>query len=170
MGDAHRAFGLVDMLAAGALRPEHIDAQVLVIDLNVDILGFRQHRHGGGGSVDAALVFSGGHPLHPVDATLEFQFCISAAAVDLQGGVLDAAQIAFGTVHHFGTPALQPAITLIHFQQVGGEQSGFIAAGAGADFHNGRGVIRRIPGQKSDAQVVVQLFQTLFQFRTFLFR
>src|SRR4029079_18355444 len=44
MRDADRGFGLVDVLAAGAARTHGVDAQVGVIDDDVDLLGLRQHR------------------------------------------------------------------------------------------------------------------------------
>ena len=37
--DADRGIGDVDVLAAGAARPVGVDAQVLVVDLDVDVLG-----------------------------------------------------------------------------------------------------------------------------------
>ena len=48
-------FGLVDVLAAGALRADGVDAQVRVVDIDVDVLGLGQHRDGGGRGMDAAL-------------------------------------------------------------------------------------------------------------------
>ena len=47
--DADGGVGRVDALAARAARAERVDAQVLVVDLDVDFLGFRQH---GDGAVD----------------------------------------------------------------------------------------------------------------------
>ena len=96
MGDAHRAFGLVDMLAARALGAIDVDAQILVVDHDVDVLGFGQHRHRGRRGVDAALGFGHRHALHAMHAAFEFQLGIGAAAVHFQDRVLDAAQIAFG--------------------------------------------------------------------------
>ena len=37
--DADRRIGDVDVLTAGAARPVGVDAQVLVVDLDVDVLG-----------------------------------------------------------------------------------------------------------------------------------
>ena len=53
--DAHGGVGRVDALAAGAARAERVDAQVLVVDLDVDFLGFGQHGDGRRRGVDAAL-------------------------------------------------------------------------------------------------------------------
>ena len=37
--DADRGVGDVDVLAAGAARPEGVDAQILLVDLDVDVVG-----------------------------------------------------------------------------------------------------------------------------------
>ena len=97
------------------------------------------------------------HALDAMDAAFEFQLGVGAAALHFQGRVLDAAQIAFGA-----GPSLrcvQPcrlAIALIHAQQIGGEQGRLVAAGAGADFHDGRGGIGGVPRQQLDLQFVIQ--------------
>ena len=57
----------------GPGRAEDVDAQVVRVDLDVDLLGLRQHEHAGGGGVDAALRLGGRHPLHAVHAALELQ-------------------------------------------------------------------------------------------------
>src|ERR1700688_188831 len=55
VGDADRGFGLVDVLAAGALRAHGLDAQIVVLDLDVDLLDFGQHGDGRCRGVDTAL-------------------------------------------------------------------------------------------------------------------
>jgi len=44
VGDAHGAVGRVDRLAAGAAGAEDVDAQVLLLDVDIDVPGFRQPR------------------------------------------------------------------------------------------------------------------------------
>ena len=44
VGDADRRFGLVDVLAAGALRAHGLDPQIIVLDVDVDFLGPRAAR------------------------------------------------------------------------------------------------------------------------------
>ncbi len=80
MGDADRRFGLVDVLAAGALRAHGVDLQIVVVDVDVDLLGLRQHRDGRGRGVDAARGFGVRHALHAMHAGFEFQLGIDAAA------------------------------------------------------------------------------------------
>ena len=56
-----------------------VDAQILVVDLDVDLLGLRQHRDGRGRGVDAALRLGLRHALHAVHAGLELQLGEGAA-------------------------------------------------------------------------------------------
>ena len=72
MGDADRGFGLVDMLAAGALRAHRIDLQVRFVDIDVDFLGFGQHRDGRRRRMNAALRLGFRHALDSMHARLEF--------------------------------------------------------------------------------------------------
>src|SRR5207244_8764213 len=53
VGDPDRRFGLVDVLAAGALRAHGLYPQIVALDVDVDVLDFRQHGDGGGGGVNA---------------------------------------------------------------------------------------------------------------------
>src|ERR1700681_3652995 len=43
MGDADRRFGLVDVLAAGALRAHGLDPEIIALDVDIDLLDLRQH-------------------------------------------------------------------------------------------------------------------------------
>ncbi len=105
MGDAHGAFGLVDVLATRTLRTIDVDAQILVVDLDVDVFSLGQHGNGRGGGVDATARFRHRHPLHAMHAAFEFELGVDARAVHFERRVLDAAEVAFGAVHHLG---LQP--------------------------------------------------------------
>ena len=68
VGDPHRAVRGVDALATRARGAEHIDPQVLLLDLDVDLLRLGEHRHRGGGGVDPALRFGHRHALHAMHA------------------------------------------------------------------------------------------------------
>ena len=74
------AVGGVDRLAARAAGAEDVDAQVLVVDLDVDLLGLRQHRDGRRRGMDAARGLGLRHALHAVHARFEFQPGEHAAA------------------------------------------------------------------------------------------
>ena len=73
VGDPHRRVGGVDALTAGTAAAEDVDAQVVLVDLDLDGLGLGHHQDPGGARVDAALRLGDRHPLHPVDAALELQ-------------------------------------------------------------------------------------------------
>ena len=76
----------------GPLRAEDVDAQVLVLDPDVHLLGLRQHGHGGGRGVDAPLRLGDRHALHPVHARLAAQRAVGVVAADREDGLLEAAR------------------------------------------------------------------------------
>ena len=102
VGDADRGFGLVDVLAAGALRSHGVDLEVVRLDLDVDVLDLGQHRDGRGRGVDAALRLGVGHALDAVHAGLELQPGERPAAPDLGDDFLEAALGALGEGEDFG--------------------------------------------------------------------
>ena len=114
MRDAHRAFGLVDVLAAGAGGAVDVDAQIALVDLDVDLLGLRQHRDGDGGGVDAALALGRRHALHAVHAGFVFQPGEHAAAGDLGDAFLQAAQLGVVVFQDLEAPAAQLRVALVH--------------------------------------------------------
>ena len=73
VGDPDGGVGGVHALPAGARRAEDVDAQVVRVDADVDLLGLGQHEDAGRGGVDAALALGDRHPLHAVHAALELQ-------------------------------------------------------------------------------------------------
>src|ERR1700682_3397531 len=87
------------------------------------------------------------HALHPVHAVFEFQLCKGAAATHLGDDFLEAAHGAFAGGDHLDLPALQACKTLIHPEQVAGEQGGLVAAGAGADFQDDVAIVHGVLGQ-----------------------
>src|SRR6201999_4120192 len=156
MGDADRRFRFVDVLTAGALRAHGLDPQVIVLDVDIDILDFRQHRNRRRRSVNAPLRLGIGYALYPVYAGFEFELREGAAALHLGDDFLEAANGAFAGGYHLDLPALQGGKTLIHPEQVAGEQRGLVAAGAGADFEHDVAVVHGILGQQRDAYLLLQ--------------
>ncbi len=73
VGDPDGGVGGVDALAAGPAAAEDVDAQVVVVDGDVDLLGLGQHQDAGGAGVHPALRLGDRHPLHAVHAALELQ-------------------------------------------------------------------------------------------------
>ena len=78
--DAHRGVGGVDRLPTRAARAIHVDADLALFDLDVDLFGLGEHGDRAGRGVDAPLVFGGGHALHAVHARLVFEVGVGALA------------------------------------------------------------------------------------------
>ena len=75
------AYGLYNtVLAAGALCAHGVDLEVRIVDDDVDVFRFRQHRNRRRRGVDAALRFGGRYALHAVHARLKFQFAVHVFA------------------------------------------------------------------------------------------
>ena len=106
MGEAHRRVGGVDALAAGAGGAEAVDPEVLLVDLDLDVLGLGEHRHGHRRGVDAAGGLGGGHALHAVHAALVLEAAVGAPPLDDGGDLLDAADAGLREVDDLHPPAL----------------------------------------------------------------
>ena len=156
MRHPHRGFGLVDVLAAGAARAQRVDSKIGIVDGDVDLLSLGQDGDGRRRGVDAAGRLRIGHALDAVHAGFVFQLGEGAAAADFGDDFLIAAHRAFARGHDFDLPALIGGITLVHAKQIAGEQSRFVAAGAGADFKNDVAVVHRIFGQERQPQFLFE--------------
>src|SRR5205807_3072644 len=95
VGDADRRFGLVDVLAAGALRAHGLDPEIGLLDVDVDILDLGQYRNRRRRRVNAPGALGVGNALYPMYAGLEFQSRERAAAFDRSNDLLEAASRAF---------------------------------------------------------------------------
>ena len=169
MRDADRRFGLVDVLAAGAARAQRVDPEIDVVDGSVDILRLGQHGDRRGRGVDAAGAFGVGYALDAMHAGFEFQFGEGAAAADFGDDFLEAAHRAFARGDDFDFPALIGGVTLIHAEQIAGEQGRLVAAGAGADFENDVALVHRVLGQKREPQLLLERRAPRFKPGLFVF-
>ena len=168
MGEAHGGFGLVDVLPAGAARAHGVDAQIRLVDLDVDLLGLGQHGDGCGGGVDAPRGLGVGHPLDPVHAALEFQPREDAAALDLGHDLLEAAGRALALRDDLDLPALELGIAGVHAQQVAGEERRLVAAGAGPHLEDRALLVGLVARQEQDLQALRGLLHGLLGGRTLL--
>jgi hypothetical protein len=134
--DAHGGARLVDVLAARAGGAHRVDAQVVVLDLDVRFLGLGEHRDRGGGGVDAALRLGGGHALHAMPAGLEAQEAPAALARHGDDELLEAADLAGRDLELLELPALRLGEALVHAVEVAREERGLVPAGAGADLED----------------------------------
>ena len=75
----------------GPLAPEDVDAQVLVLDLDIDLFRLGQHGDRRGRGVDAPLRLGLRHALHAMHAGFEFQPREHALAGDVGDDFLVAA-------------------------------------------------------------------------------
>src|SRR5690606_24554291 len=110
---------------AGTGRPVHVDPQVVVVDLDVDLLRLGHHQHAGGRGVDPPLGLGDRDALHPVHAALELEVGPDALArlgraLVLEGDrdVLVAAQVGGGGVDDLGLPAAPLGVAQVHPDQV----------------------------------------------------
>ena len=149
------------MLAAGAGGAHRVDADVLGPDVDVDLLGLRQHRDGRRRRVDAAAGLGRRHALHAVHAGFEFQMREDALARDGGDDFLVAADLALAGREHLDLPAVRGGIALVHAEQVAGEQRRLVAAGAGADFEDGVLLVGGILRQQQELDVVLQRLDAL---------
>ena len=78
--EVYGGFHLVDVLAPSTPRAGGADLEILRIELNFHCIGFRHHRHSGGGGVDSPLGFRGRDALHPMDPRFKFQLAVDAVA------------------------------------------------------------------------------------------
>ena len=151
--DAHRGVRRVHRLAAGAGRAERVDAQIFGFDLDVDVFGFGQHGDRDGRGVDASLLLGGGHALHAVHAAFVFQLREDAVAFDDGDDFFQAAGGRFRRRKHFDLPALRFGIARVHAEDFGGEERGFVPAGAGANFEDDVFLVVGIFGQQQNFQI-----------------
>ena len=164
MGDPDGGVGGVDALPARAGRAEDVDAQVVRVDGDVDLLGLGQHEDAGRGGVDAALGLGDRHPLHAVHAALELQpgpDALVAARLDRDGDVLVAAEVGVDGVEDLGRPAAPLGVAQVHPQQVAGEQRRLLAALPRLDLEDDVLVVVGVAGQQQLAQPAGQLLDPL---------
>ena len=91
VGDADGAFGLVDVLAAGAAGAVGIHLQILRPDVHLVVVGdVRHHLQGGKAGLPAAGGVKGADAHQAVDAALAFEIAVGVLAGDDHRGGLDA--------------------------------------------------------------------------------
>ncbi len=101
--DPDSGIGPVDMLAAGAGRPVGVDFKVVRIDVDFDVVSFRQDGDGDRRGVDPAAGFGDRDTLDAVDAAFKFESAESTAAFDHEDDFLEAAHFGLVQVDQFGT-------------------------------------------------------------------
>ncbi len=153
MGDADRRIGGVDRLAARPGGAEGIDAQVLCLDLDVDVLGLWQHRDGDRRGMHAALRLGLGNALHAMHPALVLHLRVDAVALDDRDDFFHAAHAALRLGEDFDLPAMLFGEAHIHPEDFRDKQRGLVAASAGANFEYHVLFVVRIFGQQQELEV-----------------
>ena len=156
MRDADSAVGLVDVLTAGAASAHGVDADVVGLDVDVDLLGLGENGDGRSGCVDAAARLGRRNTLNAVDAGFKLQLGENALAGDGGDDLFVSAEIAFGDRNDFSFPAVQVGIAVVHAEEIGCEQGGLITAGTGADLDDGATLVGGVLRQQTEAHLLLQ--------------
>ena len=122
----------------------------LMCDVHVLGLGQDGHRHGGG--VDAPLGFRRRDPLDAVHAAFEFELAVDLVAGDGGDDFLEPADARGGVAQDLQLPAFALAQAGVHPEEVGGEEAGFLAAGAGPNLQDDVLVVVGVLGQHQEAE------------------
>ena len=140
--DAHRGIGHVDVLAAGAARAERIDAQIVRLDIDLDlVVHLRVDEDGGERRVPPRIGVERRDAHQAMHADLGLQHAVGVVAVDFEGDRLDAGAFALQPVGDDGGEAVALGPAQIHAQQHLGPVLAFGAAGAGMDGHDGAALV-----------------------------
>ncbi len=101
MSDPHGAAGLVDMLSAGARRPENVYSKILVIDIHNDFLvDFRVNEHGRERRVAFPAGVERGNPYKAVHAGFSFQETIGVLPAGSKSGAFNSGLVSWLKVYH----------------------------------------------------------------------
>ena len=149
VGEAHRRVGLVHVLAAGARRPVGVDAEVLLVDLDLagHVLQERHHVERGEAGLAAVLGVERRDAHQPVHAPLGGQQPEGVAAAHDERGRHEPGLLALGGLLDLDgeAPALGPPG--VHAQHHLGPVLGVGAAGAGVDLGH-RVAVVVLPGEQ----------------------
>src|SRR4029453_12146997 len=156
MGQPHRGVGGVDTLAARTGGAIDVDLDILLVHLDVDVLGFREHRHRHGGGVDAPARLGGGHALDAVHTALELEPAPGPAPLHQRHDFLEPAYPGGMAVHDLPLPALALRVLGVHAEQLGREEAGLVAARAGADLEEDVLLVVGIPRDEQAPQLLLE--------------
>ena len=164
VGDADGGVGGVDVLAAGSLCAVGIDTQIFVADFNVDFFDFGEYGDGGGRSVYTPLCFGLRYALDAVGSAFVLENLIDIVAFDGERDFLVAAGLGGADIHDTVFPAFNIEVAGVHAVEVAAENTGFVAAGSGPDFHNHVAAVGRIRRNERDHHFALGDGQLFFRF------
>ena len=118
VGQAHRRVGLVDVLAAGALGAVGVDADVVPVDLDLDVVvDLRQDLDQGERGLAPVLRVERADAHEAMDAALRAQPAVGAPPLDLDGHALEAGLLALLLVDDLGLEAMALGPAQVHAQE-----------------------------------------------------
>ena len=159
VGDAHRRIGGVHALAAGSRGTKRVHAQILGIDLDLDVLGLREHGYRDCGGMDASGRLGRRHPLHAMHPALELQPVERALALDHRDDFLDTSHGGFLARDHVHPEPVGSRVLLVHAEDLAGEERGFLPAGPGPHLEQDVAVVVRIPGEEPAPDLIGDEFE-----------
>ncbi len=116
--DAHRRVGRVHRLPARSARPIDVDAQVLLADVDLDLLGeHRQHVHAREGGLAALLLIGGADTHKPVHAHLRAEHPVGIAPVHGEQRPVQSEFNALRRIVQVDLPALALGVLRVHTQK-----------------------------------------------------
>src|SRR5208282_1237256 len=93
MSNAHRGVGRVDALTAWARSAHNVNTQVfLLVDVDLDLIGFRQYRDRDGRRMNTSRCFGSGNTLDAMNAAFELKPAVGAAPGNCCDYFLDTAE------------------------------------------------------------------------------
>ena len=138
VGDADRRVGLVDMLAAGAAGAEGVDADILLVEVDIDaVVEFRHDHHRGERGVATAAGVKRRDPHQPVDAEFGAHVAVGVAPLDQDRDTLRSGLVSRQDIEDIGTEAHPFRPAEVHPQQDADPVLGLGAAGPGVDGDDG---------------------------------
>ncbi len=167
VGKTPAGFNLVDVLPARPAATAAAFFDVLHLDMDFDIVKLGQHRHRCRASVNAALRFRFGHPLHAMATAFELEGAVSRIADDAEDDFLESAALAVGKVVHAELEALDFGVSAVHFIEIASKEGRLLTAGAGADFNEEPADWRFLGGDEGVLGPFHQILQPHLHLRQF---
>ena len=160
MRDAHGRVGRVDALAAVARGVVDVDAQVLGVDVDLDLVWqHRQDLDAGEGGLPALLRVRGRDAHQPVHASFGAEHAVGVLAVDGEGRPVDADDLARGAVVDVDFPAAAVAVAQVHAEQHLAPVLGLEAALAGGHGDDGVAVVEVVGEPAGELELRELAFQ-----------
>ncbi len=128
--------GCIHRLSARTGRAENIHLDLVGIEFDLHLLGFRQNRHRYRGRMDTPLGFRGRNPLNAVCSTFVLQIAVGPVPFHHGNDFLETTRIGPVAGHDLHLPPAVFRISVVHAEKVAREQGRLIPARAGADLQD----------------------------------